>query len=134
MTPAVVFSTHAWSASRVSPKLNSPPPSRASQPPPGGRVKGTWRSEVLSIRGGYFPLPPLPSERLRRGDAELRRRLDDVDAGGAHRLHLLGRRALAAGDDGAGVTHAAAGRRRAAGDEADDRAVEVGLHPGGGFL
>ena len=41
------------------------------------------------------------------------------------RLHLLGRRALAAGDDGAGVPHAPAGRRRLAGNEADDRLLEL---------
>ena len=40
--------------------------------------------------------------------ADVGRRLDDVDAGGLHRLHLLGRGALAAGDDRAGVAHAAA--------------------------
>src|SRR6185503_9183116 len=100
MAPAGVFSTQALSASRVSPKLNSPPPSRASHPPPGGRVKGTWRSEVLSIRGTSCERAatcccfPLLSERLRRGGPEIRRRLDDVDAGRAHGLHLLRRRAL----------------------------------------
>ena len=53
--------------------------------------------------------------------------LDDVDPGRLHRRHLLRRRALAAGDDGAGVAHAASRRRGAAGDEADDRLLEVGL-------
>src|SRR6185503_5271989 len=112
MAPAGVFSTQALSASRVSPKLNSPPPSGASHPPPGGRVKGTWRSEVLGIRGagcelaatcGYFPLL---SARLRRGGPENRRRPDDVDAGRPNGLHLPRRPALAPGDDRAGVPHA----------------------------
>src|SRR5690606_24864717 len=41
----------------------------------------------------------------------------------------------AAGDDGAGVTHAPTGRRRHAGDEADDRLLPLrGLVEGGGFL
>ena len=41
------------------------------------------------------------------------------------RGHLFGRRALAAGDDRAGVTHAAPRRRRLAGDERHDRLLEV---------
>src|SRR5690606_13049649 len=45
-----------------------------------------------------------------------------------------GRGALAAGDDGAGVAHAASGRRGLAGDEADDGLREVRLDPGRGFL
>ena len=38
-------------------------------------------------------------------------------AGRLQRLHLLGRRPLAAGDDRAGVAHPAAGRRRLPADE-----------------
>jgi hypothetical protein len=56
------------------------------------------------------------------------------DAGGAERGHLLGRRALAAGDDRAGVAHAAARRRRLAGDEADDRLLEPARDELGGLF
>ena len=52
-----------------------------------------------------------------------------------HHLELLLRRALAAGNDGAGVAHALARRRRDARDEADDRLLHVLLRPArGGFL
>ncbi len=40
----------------------------------------------------------------------------------------------AAGDDGAGVAHAASGRRGLAGDEADHRLLHVGLDVGRGGL
>jgi hypothetical protein len=43
-------------------------------------------------------------------------------------------RALAAGDDGAGVAHALAGRGGGAGDEARDRLLHVGLDVLGGAL
>jgi hypothetical protein len=57
---------------------------------------------------------------MRRSSAILRiHRSDLTDI--AYRRHLLGRRALAAGDDRARVAHAAARRARLAGDEADDR-------------
>src|SRR5512147_2204422 len=58
-----------------------------------------------------------------------------LDAAGFHHRELLLRRALAAGDDGAGMAHALARRRGDAGDEADDGLFHVALHPlGGGFL
>ena len=66
--------------------------------------------------------------------AHVGRALHDVHAGGGQRRHLLGRRAFAAGDDRAGVAHAASGRRRLARDEADDRLLEVRLDPGGGLF
>src|ERR1044072_3610878 len=100
MTRGGAFSTHALSASSVSPKLNSPPPRSASQPLPGGRAKIEASADTTGSSG--------PAQRPRRGDAELRRRLDDVDAGFAHRLDLRLRRSLAVGGDGAGLPHAAA--------------------------
>ena len=48
------------------------------------------------------------------------------DPGASQRLHLVRRGALAAGDDGAGVAHAAAGRRGGAGDKADHRLLALG--------
>ena len=51
--------------------------------------------------------------------------LHDVHAGLGQRVHLLRRRALAAGDDRAGVAHAASRRRGLAGDEADHRLLEL---------
>src|SRR5215831_10058216 len=53
---------------------------------------------------------------------------------GLERLHLLGSRSLAAGDDGAGVAHAAPGRRCLATDERDDRLSHVCLDVRGGLL
>ena len=65
------------------------------------------------------------SEQLLDRLAHVGRALHDLHAGRGQRRHLFGRRALAAGDDRAGVAHAASGRRRLAGDEADDRLLEV---------
>ena len=45
------------------------------------------------------------------------------------RGHLLGGRAFAARDDRAGVAHPSPGRRGLAGDEADDRLLEMRLDP-----
>ena len=57
--------------------------------------------------------------------AHVGRALHHADAGGRERGHLLGRRALAAGDDRAGVTHAAPRWRGLARDERHDRLREV---------
>src|SRR5262245_50040703 len=81
----------------------------ASSPLPGQEPHPTQRS----------PLRRPPLERLRQRLAEIGRRLGDLDTRRAQRRHLLGGAALAAGDDGAGVSHAAARRRRATGDETD---------------
>ena len=59
---------------------------------------------------------------------------DDVDAGGGESLHLVGRGALASGDDRSGVAHATARRRGLPGDEADDRLLHVLLDVRGGGL
>src|SRR5262245_46817039 len=53
--------------------------------------------------------------------------LHDLDSGCTERGHLLGRRALPARNDRAGVTHAASRRRRLAGDKRDDGFLEVRL-------
>src|SRR5688572_877879 len=70
--------------------------------------------------------------------AETRRRGRDLDARCLHRGDLVLRAALAAGDDGAGVAHAATRRRGAAGDESDNRLRAALLRLGGnerrGFL
>ncbi len=47
------------------------------------------------------------------------------DAGALHRLHLVRGGAAAAGDDRAGMAHAAARRRGGAGDEADHRLLHL---------
>ena len=73
-------------------------------------------------------------EHLPHLRAHVGRALDHVHAGLGQRVHLLGRRALAAGDDRAGVAHAASRRRGLAGDEADHRLLELALDEGGGFL
>ena len=74
------------------------------------------------------------ADDLRERFADFSGRLHDVDAGFLERLHLVGCGALAAGDDGAGVAHAAAGRRGLAGDEAYDGLLHVRLHVGCGGL
>ncbi len=60
-----------------------------------------------------------PFSTSSEGFAQLRRRRRHADARGLHRRDLVFRAALAARDDRAGVAHAAARRRGAAGDEAD---------------
>src|SRR5689334_10003613 len=70
-------------------------------------------------QGGLCPL--LTLENLDEGLAEARRRGRYADARGLHGGDLVLGSALAAGDDGAGMAHAASRRRRAAGDEADHR-------------
>src|ERR1041385_3852134 len=78
--------------------------------------------------------PALLAQDLAHFGAHIRRALHDVDAGFRQRVHLLGRGALAAGDDRTRVTHAASRRRGLSGDETDDGLLEVLLDPGGGFL
>ena len=55
------------------------------------------------------------------GCADLGGRAHYVNAGRGHRLHLVCRGALAAGDDGAGVAHAPSFGGGLAGDERGDR-------------
>src|SRR5215217_1128713 len=95
--------------------------------------------QVFRPKGGQAPsgdsgagrtaeaAPPL--HELLYGPAHVSRALDDLDARGGQRGHLLGRRALAARDDRARVSHPASRRRRLAGDEADDRLLEVRFDP-----
>src|SRR5215211_7773586 len=59
------------------------------------------------------------SEPLLEELHEVERALGDAHPGILEGLNLLGRRSRRAGDDRAGVSHPAAGRRRLAGDEAD---------------
>src|SRR5437764_12835466 len=59
------------------------------------------------------------------GLAHIGRALHHDYASGGERRHLLGGRAFAAGNDCAGVPHSAAWRRGLAGDEADDRLLEL---------
>ena len=60
--------------------------------------------------------------------------LDDFDPSRFQRFHLFGCRPLAAGDDGAGMAHAASRRRGDTGDEADHRLLHVLLDELGGFF
>src|SRR6185437_9406136 len=57
--------------------------------------------------------------------AEACRGIGNGDASALHRLDLVAGAALAARDDGAGVTHAPARRRGHSGDEADDRLLDL---------
>src|ERR1700679_2412045 len=64
---------------------------------------------------------------FRQGLAQSRRRRGNLDPGGFHGGDLGFGITLAAGDDGAGMAHAAAGRRGAPGDEADHRLLAAAL-------
>src|SRR6185312_5398317 len=66
-------------------------------------------------------------EHVDQSRADARRRRRHLDAGRFHRGDLRFRVALAAGDDRAGVAHAAARRRRASGDEAGHRLLAAAL-------
>ena len=72
---------------------------------------------------GHDPLPFREQRDHRR--AHLGRARGDAHAGGFEGGDLVGGRAAAAGDDGAGVSHAPARRRRLAGDEGDHRLGHV---------
>jgi len=61
----------------------------------------------------------LPPHQRSQGVAQTRRRWCDLDASGFHGRNFAFRITPAAGNDGTGMTHAAAGRRGAAGNESD---------------
>src|SRR6185295_12220506 len=77
---------------------------------------------------------PFLAEHAGHGGAHVGRALDGGDASRFHGRHLLGRGPLAAGDDRAGVAHAAARRGGLTADEADHRLGDVGLDEGGGLF
>ena len=86
----------------------------------------TWVPELLqeaAVLEGF----------LHRG-TDLGGRVGDDRAGGAKSGLLVLGFAVLAGDDRAGVAHAAPGRRGGAGDERDDRLLHVFLDVGGCFL
>src|SRR5436305_900453 len=83
----------------------------------------------------FNPSPvPTSSKRKPFRLAEPRGAGAHAHAGFLERRDLVLRRALAAGDDRAGVAHAAAGRRRLAGDEGDDGLLHVLRDVLGGLL
>src|SRR5208282_3744681 len=65
------------------------------------------------------------SEHGREGFADVRWRFRDLEAGRFHGGYFLFCRALAAGNDCAGVAHAASGRRCLSGDKSNDRLLHV---------
>src|SRR5260370_31505404 len=67
------------------------------------------------------------SQRGRERFADLSWRFRDPEASFFHGLNLLACSALAAGDDCAGVAHAASGRRCLSGDEAPRRLLPIRL-------
>src|SRR5829696_9311983 len=76
----------------------------------------------------YYPADfRLILKHFNQGLAKAGRRGRHLDAGGLHGGGLVLGPALAAGDDGAGVPHAAAGRSGAPGDEADHRLLAAPL-------
>src|SRR5438132_10374347 len=72
----------------------------------------------------------LPLQRLRHRLAQGRRAVGDGDVSIFQSLDLVFRPALAAADDGAGVAHALAWRRGAAGDEGGYRLFHLLLDVG----
>src|SRR5260221_4574130 len=87
---------------------------------PAATASGLIIENVLSvIVVGLFLQPP--RDRL----AHLRRRLHYGYSRCFHRLHLVGGRAFAARDDGAGMTHAPSGWRGLSGNETDYRLLHV---------
>src|SRR5687767_7563024 len=121
-----------------------PPFSRVSMTPPMAPLataSGLMIPNVLSMAicccsSSDFLLTCWRALLQKRGDrlAEVGGGGGDGDAGGAHGGHLVLRSALAAADDGAGVSHAAARGGRHPGDEAGDRLLHVRLHEGGGVF
>src|ERR1700681_2760147 len=76
MGPGDTFSSQVRSASSVSPKLNSPPPMRVSQPEPGDALDGRWHDVDLVLCTSFIrrfealtrPLSPsLPPPAGREG-------------------------------------------------------------------
>src|SRR4029450_9265695 len=75
---------------------------------------------MVRVRSMAMAPPPL-AEHAGDGGPHVGRTLDGGDAGGFHRLHLLGGGPLAARDDRPRVAHAAARRGGLAADDADER-------------
>src|SRR5688500_18123107 len=87
-----------------------------------------FKRSLAGIEPARSPPTPFPSlagrgvlalEKLGQGAAQLRWARGDANSSRLHRRDLVLGAALAAGDDGAGMAHAATGRGGAAGDEAD---------------
>src|SRR5262245_61315199 len=95
-----------------------------------GLMMVSVRSTVIEVCGLLFPF----AEHTRHRRAHVSRTLHGGDASCFERPHLLGRRPLAARDDRARVSHAAAGWRRLAADEAHHRLGHVRLDEGGRLL
>src|SRR6185503_3002679 len=84
------------------------------------------RSSAIVVLSRWGERSAPASDHAGDRGAHVGRALHGGDAGSLHRAHLLGRRALAARDDGAGVPHAAPWRRRLSADEAHDGLGDVG--------
>lgn len=96
-------------------------PSTKKSSETGARVKlTTVERKPLSLKQALRLKHVLPDKLLAQSLAESRRAALNNDARGLERGDLAVSTALAAGDDGAGVAHAPAGRRGDAGDEGDD--------------
>src|SRR6185437_8991025 len=78
-------------------------------------------------RGYSRPARRSAFDRFYQRRAEPCRRWRNLDAGGFHRRDLVFGAALAAGDDGTGMAHGAAGRRGTPGDEAGHRLAPAAL-------
>src|SRR5688572_32902461 len=92
-------------------------------------------SGLMMVRVRSMAMAPLfRAEDAGDGGSHVGGTLDGGDAGRLHRPHLLGGGALAARDDGPGVAHPPAGRRRLAADEAHHRLGHVLPDEGGRLL
>src|SRR5262245_11008865 len=116
--------------------LTSPGSSPAARRPVSARTSYSGLASPGSSPAARRPVSARTSfpDYARHGGAHIGGAFDRGDARRLHRLHLLGRCALAARDDGAGMAHAPAGRRRLPADEADHGLRDVGLDEGRGFL
>src|SRR5688572_28015888 len=90
-----------------------------------GALGGLGGLGALGALGESFLLPALLPQLLRNRLAKIRRALHRAHAGALQRLELVRRGALTAGNDGAGVTHALAGRRCDARDVCNDWLADV---------
>ena len=82
---------------------------------------------LLLLASCYLSLAFLTSKKFQYPRADLGRGTGDADAGGLQGGDLVPGAAFAAGDDGAGVAHALAGRGGDAGDIGHHRLADVGL-------
>src|SRR5712692_5213868 len=118
---------------RISPASPRPTASGLMMARVRSRATRSSEDEISGMNQGGIN-PPLRQYLCERS-TDIGRALHAVNSRGSHDGVLFLRRAGSAADDGAGVTHTAAGRRGLPGDEADHGLLHVCLDIGGrGFF